>query len=106
MIKALIVASFLSVYSFQATFYHDYYNYRKTANGEVFQQDKLTAASNKFKFGTKVKVTNLKNKKSVIVRINDRGNFPQNHIDLSKAAFSKIGNLGSGRIKVKIEVIK
>jgi len=57
-------------------------------------------------FGTQVKVTNLANGKSVVVRVNDRGNFARGRIiDLSRAAFSAIGNPRSGLIKVRIEVL-
>ncbi|MDF2273806.1 septal ring lytic transglycosylase RlpA family protein, partial [Aeromonas caviae] len=57
-------------------------------------------------FGALVRVTNLANDKSVVVRVNDRGNFPRGRIiDLSRAAFSAIGNPRSGLIKVRIEVL-
>ena len=60
-----------------------------------------------YPFGAKVKVTNKKNGKSVIVKINDRGPFVKGRIiDLSSSAFSSIANLDAGVIKVKIEVIK
>ncbi|MNY57054.1 RlpA-like protein precursor [compost metagenome] len=57
-------------------------------------------------FGSMVRVTNVANGKSVVVKVNDRGNFPRGRvIDLSKAAFSSIGNTRSGLIKVKLEVM-
>lgn len=57
-------------------------------------------------FGSMVRVTNLANGKSVVVRVNDRGNFARGRIiDLSRAAFSTIGNTRSGLIKVKVEVV-
>lgn len=90
-----------------ASYYHSKFNGRKTANGEVFSNKKMTAAHKKLKFGTKVKVTNLRNGKSVIVRINDRGPYhSQREIDLSKAAFKKIGNLKRGTIPIKYKIIK
>ncbi len=80
---------------------------RKTASGERFNQSSKTTAHKKLPFGTKVKVTNIKNGKSVIVRINDRGPFIKGRIiDLSKLAFSRIGNTDSGVINVHIEVVK
>ena len=66
-----------------------------------------TAAHRYFPFGTIVKVTNLENGKSVTVRINDRGPYKAGRIiDLSYAAAKKIGMIGKGVVKVKIEVIK
>jgi len=79
---------------------------RKTASGEKFYKKLMTAAMNNVKFGTKVKVTNLKNNKSVIVKINDRMGSQKNIIDLSSGAFKKISNLSAGRIKVNVEVIE
>ena len=66
-----------------------------------------TAAHEKLPFGTKVKVTNIRNGKSVIVKINDRGPFVKGRIiDLSMSAFSSIAKLETGIIDVKIEVVK
>lgn len=79
---------------------------RKTASGEIFDRNLMTAAMNGIKFGTKVKVTNLANNKSIIVKINDRMGSVKNKIDLSSGAFKKIANLSTGRIKVSIEIIK
>ena len=91
----------------KASFYAMKYQSRKTASGEVFDQSAHTAAHNKLPFGTKVKVTNAKNGKSVVVRINDRGPFVKGRIiDLSRSAFSKIGNTSAGVIDVKIEVVQ
>ena len=76
----------------------------KTANGEVFDMNKLTAAHPKLPFDTRVKVTHLENGKSVVVRINDRGPFAEDRIiDLSKAAAEKIGMLETGTARVRIE---
>jgi rare lipoprotein A len=66
----------------------------------------MTCASNKFPIGAILKVTNTKNKKSVIVRCNDKGGMPNHVIDLSKGAFKKIAKLEEGRINVKIAIIK
>ncbi len=91
----------------KAAYYAMKFQSRKTASGERFNQSSKTAAHKKLPFGTKVKVTNIKNGKSVIVRINDRGLFIKGRIiDLSKLAFSRIGNTDSGVINVRIEVVK
>ncbi len=79
---------------------------KKTASGEKFYKKLMTAAMNNVKFGTMVKVTNLENKKSVIVKINDRMGSQKNIIDLSSGAFKKISNLSVGRIKVDIEILE
>ena len=90
----------------KASFYAMKYQSRKTANGERFDQSAKTAAHKKLPFGTKVKVTNVENGKSVIVRINDRGPFVKGRIiDLSRSAFTSIGNTSAGVIDVKIKVI-
>lgn len=89
-----------------ATFYHNWFNGRLTASSEVFKQNKLTAAHMTLKFGTKVKITNLANNKSVIVKVNDRGAFKHNNFDLSKSAFKKIASLKTGVIKIKWEIVK
>ncbi len=74
-----------------------------TANGERMNSAKMTAAHRTLPFGTKVKVTNLRNGKSVIVRINDRGPFAkQRIIDLSKGAARHICMIGSGHAKVQL----
>ncbi len=90
----------------KASFYAMKFQSRKTASGERFDQSANTAAHKKLPFGTKVKVTNVNNAKSVIVRINDRGPFVRGRIiDLSRSAFSSIGNTSAGVIDVKIKVV-
>ena len=75
----------------------------KTANGELFLPSKMTAAHRTLPFGTKVKVTNLKNNKSVVVIINDRGPFVKGRIiDLSKGAAHTIGITGTQRVQIAI----
>ena len=81
-----------------------------TASGEYFDENALTAAMWKVPFGTKVKVTNLRNGKSAIVRINDRGPAKRlvrqgRMIDLSKGAFMKLASLKKGIIEVKVEIL-
>ena len=86
-----------------ASYYADYYEGRKTANGEIFQHNKLTAAHKKLPFGTKVLVTNLSNQKTVVVKINDRGPYVRKRIiDLTKKAANELDMLGTGVTKVRI----
>lgn len=90
-----------------ASYYHSKFAGRKTSNGERYRKSKLTAAHKTLPFGTKVKVTNLSNGKSVNVRINDRGPFAKGRIiDLSKKAARRVGLLDDGVTKVKIEYAK
>ncbi|WP_421210372.1 septal ring lytic transglycosylase RlpA family protein [Aeromonas enteropelogenes] len=89
-----------------ASYYADRYHNKRTASGERYQTNLNTAAHMTLPFGSMVRVTNLANGRSVVVRVNDRGNFPRGRIiDLSRAAFSAIGNTRAGLIKVKIEVM-
>lgn len=90
-----------------ATYYGNYYKtVRHTANGDVFDKNAMTCAAPKhYKFGTMLKVTNINNGKSVVVRVNDRGGFGNRTVDLTHGAFGKIANHSSGRIKVNVEVI-
>ncbi|WP_254911127.1 septal ring lytic transglycosylase RlpA family protein [Pseudoalteromonas sp. A601] len=91
----------------KASFYADIYQGRPTASGELFNQHVISAAHKNWPFGTAVKVTNLANNKTVIVKINDRGPFVRGRvIDLSKRAFSQIATLNDGLIDVRIEVLK
>ena len=91
----------------KASYYAMKFQAKKTASGELYDRAKKTAAHKKLPLGTKVKVTNTKNRKSVIVKINDRGPFVKGRIvDLSSSAFSSIANLDAGVIEVKIEVIR
>lgn len=89
-----------------ASYYADRYHNKRTASGEPYKNNANTAAHMTLPFGAMVRVTNLANGKSVVVRVNDRGNFPRGRIiDLSRAAFSSIGNTRSGLLKVKVEVL-
>ncbi len=88
------------------SYYHDKFNGRKTASGEKFDNSKLTAANMKLPFGTKVKLTNLNNGESVVVRINDRGPFHKSRaFDISKAAFDELGDIDHGVIPVEYEIV-
>jgi len=90
-----------------ASYYALKFHGRKTASGELFHKDSLTAAHKTLPFGTMVRVTNLKNKKSIIVKINDRGMKGKKRIiDLSIAAAKELNMIGSGLIKVKVEVLE
>ena len=91
----------------QASFYSDKFNGRKTASGEIFNQKNLTAACNQLPLGTIIKVTNIKNGDTVIVKVNDRLHPKMKRVvDLSKAAAKKIGLTTSGVTSVKVEVVE
>jgi len=89
-----------------ASFYANKFNGRKTANGDVFSQKKMTAACNHVSLNTWVRVTNLRNHKAVVVKVTDRMH-PQNKrlIDLSRSAASHLGYTGRGLAKVKVEIL-
>lgn len=90
-----------------ASFYSNKFIGKKTANGEVFSQDKLTCAHNSLPMGTILKVTNLNNDKSVVVRVNDRMHHLNSRlVDLSRTAAQKLDFKGIGVIKVRVEVQK
>jgi len=91
-----------------ASYYHNKFNGKRTASGTKFDNEKYTAAHRKFPFGTKVKVTNEVNGKSVIVTITDRGPFSKGReIDLTRRAFMDIAAIkNAGNLKVTIEIVK
>lgn len=90
-----------------ASYYADEFNGRKTANGETYDMNALTAAHRTLPFNTLVKVLDLDNRLSVIVRINDRGPFKDNRvIDLSLEAAKRIGLIGNGTAPVALEVLQ
>jgi rare lipoprotein A len=89
-----------------ASYYSNKFNGRKTSNGEIFSQQKMTAAHNSLPLGTYVRVTNLRNGKTVVVKINDRLHHRNKRIlDLTRSAAQKLGFLKSGLTRVKIEVL-
>lgn len=89
-----------------ASYYAEDFHGKLTSSGEVYDMHKLTCAHPYLPFNTWLKVTNLANQKSVIVRVNDRGPFAKNRIiDLSYAAARQLGMLGPGTIYVKIEIV-
>lgn len=113
----IMMISTLGIYSFTnntsdakktsyASYYHDKFNGRKTASGEIFDNSKFTAANRTLPFGTNIRVTNLNNGKQVIVKINDRGPFHASRaLDISKAAFDEIGDIDHGTIPVEYEIV-
>lgn len=93
--------------SAHASYYHQKFNGKRTSSGVRFDNNKYTAAHRKFPFGTKLKITNEVNHKSVIVEVIDRGPFSKGReIDLTKKAFMEIvDNKNSGKVMVTIEEI-
>ncbi|RIJ37529.1 septal ring lytic transglycosylase RlpA family protein [Pontibacter oryzae] len=90
----------------EASWYGSRYHGRKTSSGERYNKNDMTAAHKTLPFGTKVKVTNLDNNESVIVRINDRGPFVGDRIiDVSEAAARKLEFHAQGVGNVRIEVL-
>ncbi len=88
----------------KACYYSSKFNGRKTSSGEVFSQENLTAAHKTLKLGTFVKVTNLVNDSSVIVKVNDRLNKNSGHvIDLTLKAANQLNFVRMGSAKVKVE---
>jgi len=82
-------------------------NGRRTASGERLNNGALTTAHQTLPFGTKVKVTNVKNNKSVVLRVNDRGPTQPNRIlDVTRAAAQRLGFIKSGMTEVKLEVVE
>jgi len=93
-------------FSGTASWYGRYHHGKRTASGEIFDMGKLTAAHRSLAFGTRVKVTNRRNGKSVVVRITDRGPYVGKRVlDLSRAAAQNIGMVGSGTAPVTVEVL-
>ncbi|XAI97428.1 hypothetical protein [Leptolyngbya phage Lbo-JY46] len=88
-----------------ASYYHDKFNGKKTASGEIFSNKKLTAASNLFKIGDSVEVKNISNGKKVRVKINDKMGNNGRIIDLSKAAAQQLGFVEKGLTQVKVTQI-
>jgi len=89
-----------------ASYYGEQFRGRATASGEKYDPDKLTAAHPSLPMGTRVRVTNLKNGRSVVVRINDRGPYKGGRIiDLSTRAANEIGLLADGITKVVVQVV-
>lgn len=89
-----------------ASYYHDSLHGRKTASGKAYNKNKLSAAHKRLPLGTKVRVTNVRTGKSVVVRVNDRGPYVKGRIiDLSHRAAAEIGMLKKGVARVQVEVL-
>jgi rare lipoprotein A len=93
-----------------ATYYASYFDGRLTASGRIFDKDKAMAAHRSYPFGTVVRVTCLRNRRSVNVVIVDRGPYGKNYregaiIDLSRSAAEKLGIISRGQAPVKLEVL-
>jgi len=101
----IFCAFFLNATAQTATFYHDKYEGRKTANGDIFHQDRMTCASNDYPIGTLLRI--FHNGKSIDVRVNDRlKNGTKNVIDLTSFGFGLLADTSKGRLKIKIKIIK
>jgi rare lipoprotein A len=89
-----------------ASWYGEEFQGNETANGEIYDLNGLTAAHPTLPFGTTVKVTNLNNSKNILLRINDRGPYiGRRLIDVSKAAAKRLGFVGAGTTRVRVEVV-
>ncbi len=90
----------------KASWYGPGFHGRLTANGERYNMNGISAAHKTLKFGTRVRITNLENGKSIVVRVNDRGPYIKGRqFDLSKGAFKKIASVDTGVIKIKYEIL-
>lgn len=90
-----------------ASYYGKKFHKKRTANGEIFNMYKVSAAHKSYPLGTKVRVTNLENGKSLKLVINDRGPFVRGRIiDLSYKAARKLGFVNQGTVKVRIDVLR
>jgi rare lipoprotein A len=89
-----------------ASYYGKGFHGKKTANGEIFNENGMTAACNVLPLGTWIRVTNLKNEKSVIVKVNDRLHYRMRRlVDMSRASAAKLGYINAGLTKVRVEVL-
>jgi len=96
-----------SVQSGKASYYYGRWIGRKTANGEIYRAQDITAAHKTLPFNTMVRVTNLNNGKQVLVRINNRGPYVKGRIiDLSLEAAKKVEMTKAGVVPVKLEILK
>ena len=101
------LVEFVDKGNMKASWYGPGFHGRLTANGEIYDQMSFTAAHKSLKFGTLLKITNPRNNKSVVIRINDRGPYITGRdLDLSKAAALELGMVKRGVAKIKVEEIK
>ncbi len=124
LIRAMLTISLMSFYSVSlanaekqdltlnrkagtASFYNDKYHGHATTSGDAYDKNGMTAAHNSLPMGTRLRVTNLKNNRSVVVEVNDRM-AKSNHrlIDVSKKAAKELGFVSAGVTKVKIEILR
>ena len=104
-VRPLPASKLIEVVQGAASWYGPGFYGRTTANGEHFRKGTLTAAHRTLPFGTKVRVTNLSNGRSVVVRINDRGPFKYHRvIDLAHGAASQLQMMQAGEVPVKLEI--
>ena len=94
-----------------ASYYADWFNGRTTASGTIFSNDDLVAAHPSYPFGSLVRVVNLRNQRSINLRIVDRGPAPAPRargviIDISRAAAERLGFITAGRTRVRVEVLR
>ena len=90
-----------------AAYYSNVFHGRRTANGERYDKNAYTAAHKRLPFGTRVRITNLENGKSVVLKINDRGPSTENRIvDVSRRASRDLGFIRQGLTEVRLEVIQ
>lgn len=113
-LSLFVMAAFFSSFAIstveeygKAGYYADSLHGRKTASGEKYDKNDLTCAHKSLPYGTKVRVTRLDNKKSVVVRVNDRGPFIDGYVvDISRKAAEEIGLIKDGITRVKVEVVE
>ena len=105
-VRPIPASKLIEVVQGAASWYGPGFYGRTTANGERFSKGTLTAAHRTLPFGTKVRVTNLSNGRSVVVRINDRGPFKHHRvIDLAHGAASQLQMMQAGEVPVKLEIL-
>ena len=105
-VRPLPASKLIEVVQGAASWYGPGFYGRTTANGERFSKGTLTAAHRTLPFGTKVRVTNLSNGRSVVMRINDRGPFKYHRvIDLAHGAASQLQMMQAGEVPVKLEIL-
>lgn len=110
----ILIAAFLAALALpvaaqagQASYYGPGFHGRKTASGERFDQHAMTCAHRTLRFGTRVRVTNLRNGKSAVCRVTDRGPYVAGRvIDVSRGMAVKLGMLQAGVVPVKLKVLK
>ena len=105
--KLKVLPQVVKVITGEASWYGPGFYGNRTANGEVYKPGTMTAAHRTLPFGTKVRVTNLWNGRTAVIRINDRGPFIDHRvIDLGHGAASDLGLTASGIAQVKLEVLR